>query len=57
MTQETYSADDLTAKPAKTSITGISNRTAGKLVITWKKDKEVQTDMRSIAGQEPLIHT
>ena len=37
MTQETYSADDLTAKPAKTSITGISNRTAGKLVITWKK--------------------
>ena len=39
MTQETYSADDLTAKPAKTSITGISNRTAGKLVITWKKAK------------------
>ena len=39
MTQETYSADDLTAKPAKTSITGISNRTAGKLVLTWKKAK------------------
>ncbi len=39
MTQETYSVDDLTAKPAKTSITGISNRTAGKLVITWKKAK------------------
>lgn len=39
MTQETYSADDLTAKPAKTSITGISNKTAGKLVITWKKAK------------------
>ena len=39
MTKETYSADDLTAKPAKTSITGISNRTAGKLVITWKKAK------------------
>lgn len=39
MTKETYSADDLTAKPAKTSIIGISNRTSGKLVITWKKAK------------------
>ena len=39
MTQESYSADGLTAKPAKTSITGITNKTAGKLVITWKKSK------------------
>lgn len=39
MTQESYSADGLTAKPAKTTITGISNKTAGKLVISWKKSK------------------
>ena len=39
MTQDAYSVDGLTAKPAKTSITGISNATAGKLVLTWKKSK------------------
>ena len=39
MTQDAYSVDKLTAKPAKTSITGISNATAGKLVLTWKKSK------------------
>lgn len=39
MTQESYSADGLTAKPAKTTITGISNKIAGKLVISWKKSK------------------
>lgn len=39
MTQESYSADSLTAKPAKTTITGISNKTAGKLVLNWKKSK------------------
>ena len=40
MTKETYSADDLTAKPAKTSITGISNRTAGKTCDYMEKGKE-----------------
>lgn len=39
MTQDPYSADDLTAKPPKTSITGISNKTAGRLSLTWKKSK------------------
>ena len=39
MTQDPYSADDLTAKPPKTSITGISNKMAGRLSLTWKKSK------------------
>ena len=53
---ETYSADDLTAKPTKTSITGISNRTARNLCLHGKR-QSANPDMRSTAGQEPLIHT
>lgn len=42
MTQEEYSVDDLTVKPAKTSITGISNKKAGRLMLTWKKSRGAQ---------------
>lgn len=37
MTKDKYEVDSTAYKPAKTSITGISNKTSNKLTLTWKK--------------------
>lgn len=42
MTDQDYDVDSITVKPAKTSITGISNTSAKKLVLTWKKSKNAK---------------
>ena len=42
MTNETYDADNTTVKPSKPVISGISNKTAKRLTITWKKSRKAK---------------
>lgn len=42
LTDKAYDADDATVKPSKPVISGISNKTAKKLTITWKKSSNAK---------------
>lgn len=42
MTGEPYSSDSALERPDNTSITGISNKKTGKLVLSWKKSKNAK---------------
>ena len=42
MTNKAYDADNTTVKPSKPVISGISNKTAKRLTITWKKSKNAK---------------
>ena len=42
MTDEDYNVESTTIRPSKTTITGISNKSAKKLTLTWKKSKNAK---------------
>ena len=42
MTDKSYNVDNTTVKPSKPVISGISNKTAKKLTITWKKSQNAK---------------
>ena len=42
MTKKTYDVDNTTVKPAKPTLSGLSNTSARKLVLTWKKSRNAK---------------